>query len=272
MMQNPPVLALPSAKPKLTLLTLPAEIRNQIFEYVLIPGAVYIHAPPDGDLPIKETSSIISAPSNHFSLLAVNRSIYEDYATCFYRRNTFYFPEGPVGYAYSYYTKLKPEHQRLIQHLGIRLSLADLTPAVLDQMFKPTSSAPLGRPRGQQRDIRTFRLSCLKSLRQIWVPKLMLMDHIHRFGGSTDTEGLRSVRVEGALSKPLLLTGEELKVQLEKVENEEIYEPFHKGGKELKELITTVQGYASGLIEANLARIGEKETIAWMKNLPAWCR
>lgn len=98
------------------------------------------------------------------------------------------------------------------------------------------------------------------------------MGHIHDFWRSTGTEGLLSVRVEGALSEPLLLTGEELRVQLRKIENEEIYEPFYKGGKELKEVITTVQGYASGLIEANLVRNGEKETIAWMKKLPAWCR
>ena len=81
-----------------------------------------------------------------------------------------------------------------------------------------------------------------------------------------------SVKIEGALSEPLLMTGEELMVQSTEIKNDEIYEPFLKGGKELKEVMTTVQGYASGLIAANISKNGEKKTIAWMKELPAWCR
>ena len=81
-----------------------------------------------------------------------------------------------------------------------------------------------------------------------------------------------NAKIEGALCEPLLMTGEELMVQSAEITNDEIYEPFFKGGKELKEVITTVQGFASGLIAANVARNGGKETIAWMKELPAWCR
>lgn len=265
-MQNPTVLASPSAEPKLTLLT--PEIRNQIFDYVLVPGAVYIHVPPDNDLIIKATSPTLPTPSNRFSLLAVIRGIHQDYATRFYRQNTFYLPGGPVADASSYYTYLKPEHQRLIQYVGIRLSLADLTPNELDRVLRPGSWARNRRLYGKQLGFTTWKWSCLMALRIIWVNKLIWIRDIHVLSRNTGAVRLRSVQTEGALCGPFVLSREELEFQLKGVDKD-VHKSLGTIGKELEEVITTEQEHAKGLMEANVAKNGEKETIAWMKKLPA---
>lgn len=139
--------------------SLPAEIRNAIMEYALIPGdvypspkepkptsthssrkllrAVFKRPPPTfktktggADHPVAATTP--KQPGFH--LLTTCKEAYQDGHYMFYTLNTFHLPAGSARDADTWLTHLPPHHRSLIKSAALTFSLADLTPAVLVEM------------------------------------------------------------------------------------------------------------------------------------------
>ena len=143
---------------------LPAEIRNQIMEYVLIPGDIYIR-------PAKRTrraqrpwksaflrpkrfmnavttlsryllgqsqrlstdkSQTIKQPGLQFLLTC--KQAYNDGLCMFYARNTFHWPPGPLNNSHCWYANIQPQHQKMIRTICIDIDLDDLTYQNLDSL------------------------------------------------------------------------------------------------------------------------------------------
>lgn len=67
-----------------------------------------------------------------FQLLATCKQVRLEGRGMFYGTNIFHLPHGPLEDTLKWYDKLNAEHQALIKHVQLTLSLADLTPMVLE--------------------------------------------------------------------------------------------------------------------------------------------
>ena len=65
-------------------------------------------------------------------LLAASSQTYQESCWSYWSQNTFYLPRGPVQHTQLFWDFVTPEHKALVRSIGIRFSLADLTPAVVD--------------------------------------------------------------------------------------------------------------------------------------------
>ena len=138
--------------------SLPAEIRNVIMEYALVPGDVYpcsketkptsrnpsrkllqaIFKRPTASLKIKAgtTKHQTATKQPGFHLLTTCKNAYQDGRYMFYTMNTFHLPPGSAHDAEIWLNHLKPDHKTLIKSACITFTLADLAPNVLVEMEK----------------------------------------------------------------------------------------------------------------------------------------
>lgn len=138
--------------------SLPAEIRNAIMEYALVPGDVYpcskktnptstnpsrkllrsVFKRPTASLKIKagDTDHQIATNQPGFHLLTTCKNHYQDGRYMFYSMNTFHLPPGSARDAEDWLNHLKPDHRAMIKSACITFTLADLAPDVLVEMEK----------------------------------------------------------------------------------------------------------------------------------------
>ena len=151
---------------------LPAEIRNQIMEYILIPGDIYIRPEKrksrfsqleryltamatrsrhlSGKLQRFVTGTSLdkqcTIQQSDFHLLATCKQAYNDGHYMFYAMNTFHLPPGPVENKDHWFAHLRPEHQKMIKTIRIDLKLAELTYGDLDAVEVSLRYLRGGRP------------------------------------------------------------------------------------------------------------------------------
>ena len=143
----PAIMATPSEMFRYT--SLPAEIRDFIMEHALVPGDVYpCSKPPPAKTSHKLLRTVfrvkIGGVDHHvaarrppgFGLLVTCRRAYEDGHGMFYSRNTFHLPAGSAADAAAWSDGLLPHQRSLIKSACLDLSLADITPEVLNEMEK----------------------------------------------------------------------------------------------------------------------------------------
>lgn len=145
----------------------PAEIRNKIMLYVLVPGQIHIQPPPiptpkaqnlamqrnaqkqlsdtTGTTITNDTPSLSkSTDRGPFSsrtqfkpataetgcqFLATCHQVYREGRDLFYSQNTFYIPSSPLPHAVAYFDQLQPSNLALIKTICIKFTLEDVTSA-----------------------------------------------------------------------------------------------------------------------------------------------
>lgn len=197
-------------------LSLPGEIRNMIIQLILVPGAVRppaYRSPTRREPPLDElielareaTKSTDFLPGINF--LAVNHQIHNEASTLFYSSNIFFLPTGPCDEATTYFSFLAPPHKAQIRHLGIRFSIADITPSALAQFnicALPVATHP--HPRRAQ----WYGHQVTTCLSRMWVMKLIWILQFHAAQIAAGGRGLETLTVQGYRSKDLSLKGADL--------------------------------------------------------------
>jgi len=195
-------------------LSLPGEVRNMIIRLVLVPGAVRppaYRSPTRREPPLDElielaretTSSKDILPGIAF--LVLNHQIYNEASTLFYSSNIFFLPTGPCDEATTYFSFLAPTHKAQIRHLGIRFSVADITPSALAQFSIGALPDATRRPRAQW-----YGHQVTTCLSRMWVMKLIWILQFHAAQIAAGGKGLETLTVQGYRSKDLLLKGADL--------------------------------------------------------------
>ena len=195
-------------------LHLPGEIRNQIMQLILVPGA--IHPPayqsrncrkPPFDEPI-ELVKEATKPENvlpGIAFLAVNHQFYIEASTLFYSSNTFYLPTGPVDEATVYFSFLAHSHRAQIRHIAIRFSLADITSLLLTQSNIGAATASSVPPRSK-----CHGCELAEYLGWIWTTKMAWIIMFHAELIAAGRQGLETVTVEGTFFHDVVLRGKEI--------------------------------------------------------------
>lgn len=165
---------------------LPAEIRNHIMEYILVPGDIYIrpaqrarraqqpwkspspqpkrfvnaistlfrHSPSQPQRRVTDTTEFslngqFAIQQSGFQLLATCKQAYNEGHYMFYAMNTFHWPPGPVNNTDGWYADLQPEHRSMIKTIFIDLNLFDLPYGGIEAVEKSASRRRGGRPDNQ---------------------------------------------------------------------------------------------------------------------------
>lgn len=133
-------------------LSLPAEIRNQIMEAVLVIGEVTVqrkptklqdldHArsSPKNDISLKMSSrapSFAAKCIDGYPFLATCRQVYEEGRALFFSKNTFRLPAGPVEDSRAWLEGIQPKNQLMLSSLNLSLSIEDTTQDKIDQLYR----------------------------------------------------------------------------------------------------------------------------------------
>lgn len=112
---------------------LPAEVRNEITRYVLVPGTVFIkplRLPPSKEAQARKKPRYSALEKDKeqgdekreisFAYLATCRQAYDEGHVMFYSENTFAVPPGDIAYCEAWESSLTPEHRNLIKALSLR--------------------------------------------------------------------------------------------------------------------------------------------------------
>lgn len=278
-------------------LSCPAELRNKIYEYALVPGKV--HLPPvrtamripvnalrwsglvnmgaPQDTPRRfigkhfesfvdtRFATLVRDLIKHFGLkpivfpfekpslglLGVNKTTYLESSCLYWSRNTFYLPPGPASHTEHYWSSIHPQHKALVKSIGIRMSLIDLTPEVLEHIDYYAHGAPgRNRPgslRLQDSDWLNWSGYVARVLAFIWGNKLAWLREWH---------GLEEVRLGTPGEKPLVIRGPCTADRLRRMVAElEAVQPNRQGlDGELRRLLESAiqitQIHAAALIQA----------------------
>ncbi|KAL6712938.1 hypothetical protein ACLMJK_009493 [Lecanora helva] len=160
--ESAPVPEMSEQKKPIGFLDLPPEIRNQILEYVLVPGEVHVRPllrpqqeqeDPDSvakrlledplhplntlysALTLKREKQISKAGTHPgFQVLAACKQTLSEGRSMCYEGNTFYLPPGPLERTCEWLGGIQPGHRAMIKNVCIELSLADLTPEMLAKL------------------------------------------------------------------------------------------------------------------------------------------
>ncbi len=246
---------------------LPAEIRNQIMEYVLIPGDVYIR-------PAKRTSHTQQPKKSPFSRLkrGVNaivslsrhlsgqfqRLVTDDVRLkgqftihyMFYAMNTFHWPPGPVSNSDDWYANLQPEHRKMIKTICIDLDLVDLMCVGMDAVEYSAGRRPGGRPNDYDGNAWSYEAMHQLALR-LWTQIVGLYccatpQNLRGF------VGLEKVIVQSSIGRCVLSS------RLGSDENE---------WESLTELVTAVCRRFETIIQLQVYIRGWKKTNKWLEGL-----
>ena len=264
---------------------LPAEIRNQIMEYVLRPGDVYIrsakrtsHAQQPENPPSSRLKRILSAmatlcrqlscqpqrlvPSDvhlkeqftvqqpGFNLLATCRQAYNDGHYMFYTMNTFHWPPVPSNDPNDWYTNLRPEHRKLIKTICIDLDLVDLMYGCMDIVEDFARRRYGGRP--DDYDGNAWSLEAMAQLEVRMWGQMFYMYWCARPQELSGFVGLEKVIVQSSIGRCVLSS------QFRNDDNE-----WHS----LTELITAVSHHFETIIQFHVNGRGWKETKKWLEGL-----
>lgn len=193
-------------------LNLPGEIRNMILRLILVPGVVrppayrsmVRRAPPfDGLIEITREATTDFLPGIAF--LVVNHQIYNEASTLFYSSNVFFLPTGPCDESTAYVSFLAPPHKAQIRHLGLRLSIADITPSALARFNICTLPLATRPPRAEW-----YGHQVTIYLSQMWIMKLRWILQFHAARIAAGGKGLETLTIQGFQTKDLLLKGADL--------------------------------------------------------------
>lgn len=248
--------------------SLPAELRNAIMEYALVPGDVYpclTESKPTSPKPSRKLfRTVLSHPRavfkvrvggvEHqlatkqpgFQLLRTCKKAYQDGHYMFYSMNTFHLPAGSARDAEEWFDNLKPDHRSLIKSACMTFSLADLTPEVLVQMDKKWLwDLPLKTRQDERRMV--FEVTYLLCWR-FWQEKIRFLQkwdtldtvYLEKACGETSVFDGDAFRALDAKEEKVLVdvAREKVKVELEGMVNE-------MGWKATKRWLMT-RGPASG--------------------------
>ena len=183
-----------------SILLLPPEIRNQIMEYVLAPGDIYLPAKPPSV--VSKARRTLRAADNveavvkriHYpylyevvqmyqalqptkygcQVLATCKQLYCEGYRIFYERNTFHLAPGPLSASSQYFDNLQAHHRALIKHVAIDTSILDLTPKLVAGL---EARLPGGRLDGRSlfTQSQLFTRSVSNWMREIYTSKLEYM-------------------------------------------------------------------------------------------------
>lgn len=192
----------------MTLLSLPAEVRNMITHFVIRSGDVH---PPAKVIDASEKadkgshSDILrweSVEKRHrhpgIGYLATCRQIYAEAYSIFYSSNTFYLPRGPILGAALYFDHLTPSHLAQLQHVAVRLSLADITKVVRVEYLSIATDWYC-----------RFFNELASQVRCIWQARLLWAYDLHNKLRASRGQGLATVTLEAPFTESLKLSGEE---------------------------------------------------------------
>ena len=140
--------AMGTAQDSFRYLDLPAEIRNQVMEYILLPGDVHLHvrAREAQDPGQNLTESSISPAVKHtlpakllsaYNFLAVCRQIRAEGEHLFHGSNIFYLPPGQAANTTHWLRDIGPQHRDMIKMVCMTMTPEDIPPQPLSPRLTP---------------------------------------------------------------------------------------------------------------------------------------
>lgn len=133
-------------------LSLPAEIRNQIMEAVLVIGEVTVQrkptkpqdpdlsrSSPKNDISLKVSSRVPSHAAkciDGYPFLATCRQVYEEGRALFFSENIFRLPAGPVEDSKAWLEGIQVKNHLMLTSLNLSLSIEDTTQDKIDQLYR----------------------------------------------------------------------------------------------------------------------------------------
>ena len=231
---------------------LPVEIKLMVLEYVIAPGKIYLEPytqrwgfgrlkiasayrtftstrKPMDQLPkwVHKLEKVhLKTPPNQscrvggsplvkqpgFGLMATERLMYKEGHAFFYGENEFHVAPGPISITSRYFFDLQAKHRDMIRKLGIRFTIADLTP----EGFQNVEWEVRGRMSRSKHDlksmsrngqVRVWVASCMATLELLWDQKLDWLHTLPKLSDLTLTGqehklvfGQGTLGVEGPLS------------------------------------------------------------------------
>lgn len=257
-------------------LSLPAQIRNKIIKYVLLPGDIHIRAAKKNGVKAKvyrvwdELRRFPNGggdreflkpppPMPGFQILATCKSIYGLYHERFYALNTFFLPPGPLDETLKHFFKhLQPEHVNMISRVGIRLGVEDLTPAGFKDVEDFMSRVRRCSLAGERRVGREWADTVHLRLLHIWYEKLAFLRKIR---------GLKMVKVvavgvaEGEEEEVFEIDGLDLESALEVTDGSSDEIQFRAG--ELTALVRDAAMAVKREVEERVDTYGWRVLKAW---------
>lgn len=262
-------------------LSLPAQIRNKIISYVLLPGDIHIRVGEQHGVKAKvkhiwdvvlqhfpkgrDDRDFLKQPPSlpGFQVLATCKSIYGLYHERFYAMNTFFLPPGPLDETLKHFFKhVQPEHVNMISRLGITLGLEDLTPAgfkdvedFMARVRRRCSSLSLGERREGREWADTVHLHLL----HIWYEKIAFLRKMR---------GLKMVKVvavgvaEREGEEVLEIDGVELERALEVTDGS--YDEIQFRAEEVTALVRRAAAAVKRVVEERVDTEGWRALKAWV--------
>lgn len=197
-----------------SILKLAPEIRNQILQFVLAPGDIYLPAKPSRIItkahrklrakdPIEAVVKRITYPylskvlKEHQAsqqgklrygcqVLATCKQLYCEGYAVFYSLNTFHLAPGPLSTSIDYFDQLQPQHKALIKHVSVDLGIADMTPKLLSELNAKVSGRSLSIPvpsANPPMDNTIVSVQLGGMTKALWMSKIM---YVLRWRGLTD--------------------------------------------------------------------------------------
>lgn len=116
---------------KLSYFSLPAEVRNQIMDYVLVPGDIY-PCRPDLETSTRSPDTTVNVASHSgVQLIATCKQAHQEGHGLFYSSNTFHLPPIEI---FEWSMRLQAKHKAMIKRISITVGLVELTPALLNKI------------------------------------------------------------------------------------------------------------------------------------------
>ena len=266
---------------------LPPETRNQIMEYVLHPGDVYIRptngarhleqAPKSASSRLRRFVNSMTTLSRHlsgrsrrvithradvrlkrdftteqpgFQFLATCKQAYNEGHHMFYAMNTFHLPLGPVNIIDGWYPNLQPKHQKMIRTICIDLNLADLTCGGMDAVERSARSRQGGRP--DNNDGHFWSIEAMYQLElRVWT-KILILNCCTTAQNLRGFVELESIIVQNSVGCCVL------KLPFGSNENEWV---------SLKELIKEMSRHFGTIVQFHVYGRGWRKTRKWLEEL-----
>ena len=123
---------------KLSYLSLPAEIRNNIMSLVLVHGDIYPHTPISKASTRSPDATVVSQTRPGIQLIATCTQAYQEGHALFYSSNTFHLP---LAMAFEWSDRLQAKHKAMIKRISITIRSNEMTAAIISHIER---SMPTG--------------------------------------------------------------------------------------------------------------------------------
>lgn len=284
---------------QLSYFSLPGELRNQIMDYVLVPGSIHPRTiePVSNPMPAKRSTfrnlqtvklkflsciprfvpsvlrEIVKALRRGFGqktvkptpsppgvqLLATCRQAYAEGHGMYYSLNTFHLPCGSAQKALEYFEGLDTKHLHMIQSVALRLSLKDLTPTVFYAIEQAMRMEAIS---GSSRSTTGNAWARWASIyvQVVWRRKLVGIRN-------WKSKCLESVSIETSF-KTIVVAGSTLQSSLSGFDGRVLYprrmDPYRDCSTEVGKLIRSAHRRLWLELRHKVARIGLEATKAWV--------